>query len=177
MAYRLRRMEMQKENASKADFATLERACNMLADPYILAQYDNVLRDATAPVAFPYSGFGSLIVRGERSADSGVFFANQILAFLPERRHRTAPVPLRKLDISRTTPSSETTIAKSRFSSTTSCCRSDGTRPGVDGAISSSATVEISADFVRTGHYRKRGGEWQLIESETALPSFAQAFS
>ena len=98
MAYRLRRMEMQKENASKADFATLERAYNMLADPYILAQYDNVLRDATTPVAFPYSGFGSLIVRGERSADSGVFFANQILAFLPERRHRTVPVPLRKLD-------------------------------------------------------------------------------
>jgi hypothetical protein len=34
-----------------------------------------------------------------------------------------------------------------------------------------SATVQISADFVHTGHYRKRGGEWKLIESETALPS------
>jgi hypothetical protein len=34
-----------------------------------------------------------------------------------------------------------------------------------------SANVQISADFVHTGHYRKRGGEWKLIESETALPS------
>ena len=31
--------------------------------------------------------------------------------------------------------------------------------------------MEISADFVHTGHYRKRAGEWKLIEVETALPS------
>jgi hypothetical protein len=98
LAYRLRRLEMQKENASHADLATLERAYNLLAAPDIRIQYDSVLRDAAIPVAFPYSGFGSLVVRGERSADSGVFFANRILAFLPERRHRTVPVPLRKLD-------------------------------------------------------------------------------
>ena len=98
LAYRLRRLEMQKENASHAEFATLERAYNLLADPNIRAQYDSVLGDATTLVAFPYSGFGSLVVRGERSADGGVFFANRVLAFLPERRHRTVPVPLRKLD-------------------------------------------------------------------------------
>jgi hypothetical protein len=136
LAYRLRRLEMQKENASHADLATLERAYNLLADPDIRVQYDSVLREAAAPVAFPYSGFGSLVVRGERSADSGVFFANRILAFLPERRHRTVPVPLRNSNTSRITPFSGTTIARSRFSSTISCCQSGGTRRGVDGAIS-----------------------------------------
>ena len=35
LGYRLRRMELQKENASKADLATIERAYNMLADPSI----------------------------------------------------------------------------------------------------------------------------------------------
>src|SRR5208337_823829 len=33
------------------------------------------------------------------------------------------------------------------------------------------ATVEISADFIHTGRYRKRGGEWKLLEWDTALPS------
>src|SRR5579872_2411790 len=61
-------------------------------------QYDSVLRDAATRVAFPYSGFGSLVVRGERWADCGVSVANRILAFLPERCHRAVPVPLRKLD-------------------------------------------------------------------------------
>jgi len=37
LAYRLRRLELQKENAPKTDFATLERAYNMLADPDIRA--------------------------------------------------------------------------------------------------------------------------------------------
>jgi curved DNA-binding protein CbpA len=174
LAYRLRRMELQKENVPKTDFATLERAYNMLADPNIRAQYDSVLRDAATPVAFPYSGFGSLIVRGERSADSGVFFANQILAFLPERRHRTVPVPLRKLDyfedyaILRDHSRKIEVLVDHQLLP----LRWDPTWSRWRQLIS--ATVEISADFVRTGRYRKRAGEWKLIESETALPSTAE---
>jgi hypothetical protein len=34
-----------------------------------------------------------------------------------------------------------------------------------------SGDIEISADFVRTGKYRKHDGEWRLLEWETALPS------
>ena len=98
LAYRLRRMELQKENASKVDLAAIERAYNLLADPNIRAEYDALLRNCLTPVAFPYSGFGSLLVQGERSRDNGVFFANRILAFMPERRRRTVSVPLRKLD-------------------------------------------------------------------------------
>jgi len=174
LAYRLRRMEMQKENASRADFATLERAYNLLADPDTRAQYDSVLRDAANPVAFPYSGFGSLIVQGERSPDSGVFFANRILAFLPERRHRTVPVPLRKLDYFE-----DYAILRDRNRKIAVLIdhqllplRWDPTWSRWRHLIST--TVEISADFVHTGHYRKRGGEWKLVESEAALPSTAE---
>lgn len=171
LAYRLRRLEMQKENASHADLATLERAYNLLAEPNIRVQYDSVLRDATTPVAFPYSGFGSLVARGERSPDGGIFFANRILAFLPERRRRTVPVPLRKLDYFE-----DYAILRDRNRKVEILVdhqllpiRWDPTWSRWRNLIS--ATVEISADFVHTGHYRKRSGEWKLIESETALPS------
>jgi len=171
LAYRLRRLEMQKENRSHADLATLERAYNLLAEPNIRGQYDSVLRDATTPVAFPYSGFGSLVVRGERSPDGGIFFANRILAFLPERRRRTVPVPLRKLDYFE-----DYAILRDRnrkieilVDQQLLPIRWDPTWSRWRNLIS--ATVEISADFVHTGHYRKRSGEWKLIECETALPS------
>jgi hypothetical protein len=171
LAYRLRRIELQQENASKADLATLERAFNLLADPNIRVQYDLVLKYATTPIAFPYSGFGSLIVRGERSADSGVFFANRILAFIPERRHTTVSVPLRKLDYFE-----DYAILRDRNRKVEILIdhqllpiRWDPTWSRWRHLIS--ATVEISADFVHTGHYRKRGAEWKLIEGETALPS------
>lgn len=171
LAYRLRRLEMQKENASRADLATLERAYNLLADPKIRVQYDSVLRDATTPVAFPYSGFGSLVVRGEKSPDGGAFFATRILAFLPERRHRTVPVPLRKLDyfedyaILRDHNRKIEILVDHQLLP----IRWDPSWSRWRDLIS--ATVEISADFVHTGHYRKRAGEWKLIECETALPS------
>jgi len=33
------------------------------------------------------------------------------------------------------------------------------------------ANIDITADFVHTGKYQKRKGEWHLIEWEAALPS------
>jgi hypothetical protein len=98
LGYRVRRMELLKQNASASEPATIERAYNVLADPDLPALYDAVRRDPTIPVPFPYSGFGSLLVQGERPQDGNVFFANRILAFLPRRTRRTIPVPLRKLD-------------------------------------------------------------------------------
>jgi hypothetical protein len=45
-----------------------------------------------ASAVFPYGGFGSLLVAGERSRDGPTFFAN--LAFSPERRSRRIHFPL-----------------------------------------------------------------------------------
>jgi hypothetical protein len=171
LAYRLRRMELQKENASKVDLAAVERAYNLLADPHIRAEYDALLRNCLTPVAFPYSGFGSLLIQGERSRDNGVFFANRILAFVPERRRRTVSVPLRKLDYFE-----DYAILRDRnrkievlLDHELLPLRWDPTWSRWRHLIP--ATVEVAADFIRSGRYRKRGGEWKLIECETALPS------
>jgi hypothetical protein len=170
LGYRIRRMELMKENASKTELATIERAYNMLADPDLRAVYNELRNDPTTAVPFPYSGFGSLIVRGERDP-GGVFFANRILAFLPERRQRKVPVPLRKLDYfddyailrdrnRRLEVLIDHQLLPLRWDPTWSQWRQH-----------ISATVEISAEFIHTGRYRKRRGEWKLIEWDIALPS------
>jgi len=171
LGYRVRRMELLKQNASATELATIERAYNVLADPDLRALYDAVRKDPTIPVAFPYSGFGSLLVQGERPQDGNVFFANRILAFLPERTRRVVPVPLRKVDyfddyaILRDHKRKIEILLDHQLLP----LRWDPTwsqwRHLITGA------VQISADFIHTGRYRKRHGEWKLIEWNAALPS------
>lgn len=171
LAYRVRRIELRKEDAPKMDLVTLERAYNMLADPELRSIYNTLRRNGAAPVPFPYSGFGSLIVRGERSSDTGVFFVNRILAFLPELRLRKVPVPLRKLDyfddyaVLRDPRRKLEVLIDQKLLP----IRWDPTWSQWRHLIA--ATVEISAEFVRTGRYRKRGEEWKFVECEKALPS------
>jgi curved DNA-binding protein CbpA len=169
LGFRIRRMELKHAHASKAEFAALDRAYNLLADPYLRAAYNELMIKPDAPVPFPYSGFGSLLVEGATEGDT--FFARRILAFLPERRHRTFAFPLRRLD----------------FFSDHAILRDSRRKLEVlidhqllplkwDQAWSQwrhliSASIEISADFVHTGKNRKRGAEWRFEEWETALPS------
>jgi hypothetical protein len=171
LGYRVRRMELLKQNASTSELATIERAYNVLADPDLRAFYDAVRKDATIPVPFPYSGFGSLLVQGERPPDGNAFFANRILAFLPKRIRRTVPVPLRKLDYfddyailrdhkRRIEVLIDHQLLPLRWDPSWSQWRHL-----ITGA------VQISADFIHTGRYRKRRGEWKLVEWDTALPS------
>ncbi len=105
LAFRLRQLELQAAGVPKAEQATLERAFNLLAWPELRACYDALLSDPSAPVLFPYGGFGSILVAGDRSRDGQTFFATRILSFLPERRHLAlrAPLlraPLRKFEFS-----------------------------------------------------------------------------
>jgi hypothetical protein len=171
LGYRVRRMELLKQNASANELATIERAYNVLADPDLRALYDALRKDPTVPVPFPYSGFGSLLVQGERPQDGNVFFANRILAFLPKRSRRTVPVPLRKLDYfddyailrdhkRKIEVLIDHQLLPLRWDPTWSQWRH--LIPGV---------VHIAADFIHTGRYRQRQGEWKLIEWDTALPS------
>ena len=100
LAFRLRQLELQAAGAPKVEHATLERAFNLLARPELRACYDALLSDPSAPVLFPYGGFGSLLVAGDRSRDGQTFFATRILSFLPARRHLRLRAPLRKFDFS-----------------------------------------------------------------------------
>jgi hypothetical protein len=171
LGYRVRRMELLKQNVSASELATIERAYNVLADPDLRALYDAVRRDPAIPVPFPYSGFGSLLVQGERPQDGNVFFANRILAFLPRRTRRTIPVPLRKLDyfddyaILRDHKRKIEVLIDHQLLPLRWDPSWSQWRHLITGA------VQISADFIHTGRYRKRRGEWKLIEWDSALPS------
>jgi len=171
LGFRIRRMELKQAHASKADFANLERAYNLLANPQLRAAYNELLAKPDAPVAFPFSGFGALLVEGDQATEGGAFFARRILAFLPERRRRKLTFPLRKLDFF-----SDYAILRDRNRKLEVLIDRQLVPLKWDQTWSQwrhliTASIEISADFIRTGEYRKREGEWCLVEWETALPS------
>jgi hypothetical protein len=91
-------LEFRAAGASNRDIATLQRAFNLLAQPELKACYDSLLKDPSAPALFPYGGFGSILVAGDRSRDGLTFFATQILSFQPEHRERRFRAPLRNFD-------------------------------------------------------------------------------
>lgn len=91
-------MELEANHCARSEYVLLERAFNILGDPGLRACYDALLKDPEAPALFPYAGFGSLLVSGERSRDAQAFFATRIIAFLPERHRRRFHAPLRKCE-------------------------------------------------------------------------------
>ncbi|MGH9398690.1 MAG: hypothetical protein ACRD18_17810, partial [Terriglobia bacterium] len=98
LSFKIRQLELQKEGAPKGAYKALERAYNILANPELRVCYDALLGDPDAPVLFPYGGFGSLLVGGDRSRDGETFFATRILAFRPEMHQRRFHAPLRKFE-------------------------------------------------------------------------------
>jgi len=171
LSFKIRQIEIQRQSANKNAVTTLERAYNILAQPELRACYDVLLRDPETPVLFPYGGFGSLLVSGDRSRDGQTFFVTRILAFRPETRQRRFRAPLRRFE----------------FYADRSVYR-DARRKlelVVDQAIMPlvwdeswnrwkhllAAKVEIDATFVQAGKYRIKRGEWVLVQCDSALPS------
>jgi hypothetical protein len=171
LSFKIRQLELQKERAPTSAHAALERAYNILAQAELRACYDALLQDPDAPALFPYGGFGSLLVSGDRSLDGQTFFATRILAFRPEMGQRRFRAPLRRFD----------------FQSKSAVYR-DG-RQKLEVVVDQAAMpviwdqtwnqwkhllgakVEIDATFVRAGKYRVKSGAWNLIQWESALPS------
>jgi hypothetical protein len=91
-------LELRAAGVSNRDSATSERTFNILAQPELRVCYDSLLKNSRAPAPFPYGGFGSILVAGERSRDGQTFFAAQILSFQPEHRERRFRAPLRNFD-------------------------------------------------------------------------------
>ena len=163
VAYKLRDPELTSSGASRTEHVALERAFNILAQAELRACYNSLLADPEAPAVFPYGGFGSLLVAGERSRDGPTFLARRILGFLPDRRQRRLHVPLRRCD----------------FYDDSALCRDVRRKlelwldPAVLHTVWNSTwnqwkhlvgvKIEVDATFVQSGKYRKRRGEWELV--------------
>jgi hypothetical protein len=171
VALKLRQLELRAAGASNRDSATFERAFNILAQPELRACYDSLLKDLSAPAVFPYGGFGSIVVAGDRSRDGQTFFAAQILSFQPELQEHRFHAPLRNFDfcddraIYRDVRRKlEVTLDQSAMPITW-----DATWNRWRHLLG--AKVELQGTFVQTGKYRRRSGQWNLVKWDTALPS------
>jgi hypothetical protein len=171
LSYKIRHLELQKEEAPKNAHIALERAYNILAHPELRACYDTLLRDPNSPVLFPYGGFGSLLVSGDLSQDRQTFFATRLLAFRPEIRERRFRAPLRKFEFYN--QSAVYRDARRKLEVIADQCAMpvvwDQTWNQWKHLLA--AKVQIEATFVRAGKYRMKSGEWHRAEWESALPS------
>jgi hypothetical protein len=174
VTFRLRQFELRAAATRNGDGATLERAFNILAQPELRACYDSLLKDSTAPVLFPYGGFGSIPVAGDRSRDGQTFFVTQILSFRPERQERRFHAPLRNFDFYDDRAIYRDARRKLEVTLDHSAM------PIVWDATWNrwrhllGAKVELQGTFVQMGKYERRNGQWRLNKWETALPSRIQ---
>jgi hypothetical protein len=171
LAFKLRHLELASTGAARGEQVAAERAFNILGQPELRACYDMLLTDPEAPAVFPYGGFGSIVVSGERSREGNVFFANRILVFLPEHRSRRFHLSLRNCE----------------FYNDRALCRDErrNLEFWIDPAVLHTswnpswnrwkhllrARLEVDGTFLRSSKYRKRDGNGESIIWETALPS------
>ena len=171
LAFKLRTLELHTARAPVGDIRAAERAFNILAHPELRACYDGLLNDPSSPAVFPYGGFGSLIVAGDRSRDGSMFYALCILSFLPERKFRNFRALLRRcefhnghaiyLDARRKLEIflDQASLPLLWDSSWNQWKHLLGAKVGVKGS------------FIQSGKYQYRGDDWHLVKWETALPS------
>jgi hypothetical protein len=171
LAYKVRRLELQAQGAQPPQFRNLERAFNLLMQPHIRFCYDALLLDPEAPVLFPYSGFGSLIVAGELARDRQTFFAQNIISFVPDRRQRRFRAPLRRVDFLHDhaiyrDPRRKLEIVLDPILLPLAWDPTWNQWKHLLGA-----KISIEATFVVSGKYRLRSSEWELVSWLSALPS------
>lgn len=174
LAFKLRELELHAEGAHKFDFSALERAFNILAQPELRACYDELLANSSAPVPFPYGGFGSILVAGNRSRDGQTFFVTRVLSFLPEYRQRRFRASLRQVDFYGDRAVYRDARRKLEVLLDQSAMPTVWDATWNQWKHLLSAKMEIQATFVEAGQYRHHRGEWHLVKWETALPSRLQ---
>jgi curved DNA-binding protein CbpA len=174
VAFRLRQLELRAAATRNRDSATLERAFNILEQPELRACYDSLLKDPSAPVLFPYGGFGSILVSGDRSRDGQTFFASQILHFQPELQERRFHAPLRNFDFYDDRAIYRDVRRKLEVTLDHSAMPIIWDAAWNRWRHLLGTKVELQGTFVQTGKYRRRNGQWSLNKWETALPSRIQ---
>ncbi len=175
LAFKLRTLELRAAQAPVGDLRALERAFNILAHPELRACYDALLSDPGAPALFPYGGFGSLLVAGDRSRDGTTFYASRILSFLPEQMTKRMQVPLRNCAFYE--DRAVYRDARRRLEITVDQAAMpllwDSTWNQWKHLLG--AKVGVKAAFIQSGKYQHCNEAWHLVKWETALPSRTEA--
>jgi hypothetical protein len=171
VAFKLRDLELESAGARHGTRVAVERAFNIVGHPELRACYDTLLADPEAPAVFPYGGFGSLLVSGERSRDGGTFFAHRILAFSPGRTRRRFHLSLRHCDFYDHQAVGRDVRRKLELWLDPAVLHTLWDSSWNQWKHMLGARMEVDATFVQSGKYRKRRGEWELVRLETALPS------
>lgn len=171
VAFKLRQLELEVAGAPRCQHVALERAFNIVSNPELRTYYDALVADPDAPAAFPYGGFGSLLVDGVRSPDGKTFFAQRILAFLPERRQRGFRLPLRHCDFYVDRAICRDARRKLEFWLDPALLHTPWDPTWNQWKHLLGAKMEVHATFIESGKWRKRGYRWELFRWETALPS------
>jgi hypothetical protein len=171
VAYKLRALEIDSAGAPHSERVDVERAFNILAQPELRACYDALLTDAEGPAPFPYAGFGSLLVAGERAHDGQAFFANRILAFLPDRRQRQFHAALRKCNFYDDRALYRDARRKLEFWIDHASLGLVWNSSWNQWKHLLGAEMQVSATFVQSGKYQRRHAKWEFLSQETALPS------
>ena len=171
LAYKLRDLELRAAHANPRGLKAIERAFNILAEPESRACYDAILKDPEAPALFPYAGFGSLLVEGERSRDVKTFFVRRILAFLPNLCERSFDAPLRKFHFYTDRAIYRDARRKLELVVDQAAMPLVWDLTWNQSKHLLEATVKVRATFLETGAYRIKDGEWSLATWEKSLPS------
>jgi hypothetical protein len=169
LAYRLRTLELNTE--SRREQLPLEQAFNILGQPELRACYDTLLVDPESPVIFPYGGFGSLLVSGERSREGQTFFANRILAFSPELKDRRFQLPLRQCDFNEDRALCRDVHRKLEFWLDPALLHIHWDPTWNQWKHLLATKIEVNATFVQSGKFRNHSEGRELVRWETALPS------
>jgi len=171
LAFKLRRLELHAAHAPAGELRALERAFNILAHPELRACYDALLTDPASPTLFPYGGFGSLLVAGDRSRDGTTFYASRMLSFLPEQNTRRMRVPLRKCTFYDDHAIYRDARQKCEIMFDRSALPLSWDSTWNQWKHLLGAKVGVSAAFIQSGKYQRRGEAWHLAKWDTALPS------
>jgi len=171
LAFKLRMIELRAARAPAGELRTLERAFNILGRPELRACYDALLRDPASPALFPYGGFGSLLVAGNRLRDGTAFYASRILSFLPEQSTRFMQVPLRKCAFYNDRAIYRDVRRKCEIMFDQSALPLSWDSTWNQWKHLLGIKVGVKAAFIQSGKYQRRGEAWRLVKWETALPS------
>jgi len=168
LGFELRCLELQAKSQSRAQ---AERAFNLLARPELRECYDALLLDPAGPALFPYSGFGVLLVRGHLSKDETVFFGAEILSFIPDKKARNVKLPFRMFTFYENRAVYENAGGKIEAAFDRSILRLPWDPTWNQWKHLSGAHIQLGAEFVQSGKYKLRDGEWRLVRRDLALPS------